>query len=91
MISSQNRHSERSIPGVRVIYKNRYRRADEFMSVCVSADPHTHTLLDTLSEVVISILFHFNINTHIDLTKIKIVSKNRRGRTFFKRKTLEAL
>ena len=29
-----------------------------------------------LLEVVISILFHFDINTHVDLAKIKIVSKN---------------
>ena len=41
--------------------------------VCVCVCPQIHT--QTLLEVVISILFHFNISTRVDIAKIKIVSK----------------
>ena len=77
MISSQNRHSERIIPEMWDSYIS--IDLDELMSLClyvcmcvyVSVDTHTHTLL----EVFISILFHFNIITHVNLAKIKIVWK----------------
>ena len=79
---------------MRVIYKYRSRRADEFMSACmclyVCLQIHTYAFL----EVVIWITFLFNINTHVDLDKIKILWKsgicdtNIRGRTFLQKKTL---
>ena len=57
----------------------------------------TGTYTQPLLEIVISILLHFDIYTHVDIANIKIVSKNRLcdtnrgGGTSFQRKTFETL
>ena len=55
------------------------------MCICVCPDTHTYILL----EVVISIKFMFDINTHVELVGLCGIIKS--GRTFLQRKGFDNL